>query len=55
MEHDDVLEFLETKKLMGRGLGWVDVHLLVSAEAVGEKLLTRDRRLKDAAESLGLA
>ena len=47
--------FLETKKLMGRGLGWVDVHLLVSAEAVGEKLLTRDRRLKVAAESLGLA
>ena len=55
MEHDDVLEFLETKKPMGRGLGWVDVHLLVSSEAVGEKLLTRDRRLNDAAESLGLA
>jgi hypothetical protein len=29
--------------------------LLVSAEAVGEKLLTRDRRLKVAAESLGRA
>jgi predicted nucleic acid-binding protein len=55
MEHADVLEFLENKELMGRGLGWVDVHLLVSAEAAGEKLLTRDRRLKDAAESLGLA
>jgi predicted nucleic acid-binding protein len=34
---------------------WVDVHLLVSAEAAGEKLLTRDRRLKAAAETLGLA
>ena len=55
MEHADVLEFLENKELVGGGLGWVDVHLLVSAEAAGEKLLTRDRRLKDAAESLGLA
>jgi hypothetical protein len=43
---------------------WVD-HLrrgdavfvgpLVSADAAGEKLLTRDRRLTVAAESLGLA
>ena len=55
VEHADVIKFLETKRLMGRGLGWVDVHLLVSAEAAGEKLLTRDRRLKGAAESLGLA
>ena len=53
--HDDVLEFLEINKLMGRGLGWVDVHLLVSATAAGEKLLTKDRRLKGTAESLGLA
>jgi predicted nucleic acid-binding protein len=55
MEHADVLTFIEVNRLMGRGLGWVDVNLLVSAEASGEKLLTRDRRLKGAAESLGLA
>jgi predicted nucleic acid-binding protein len=55
MEHADVLEFLDANELMGRGLGWVDVHLLMSAEASGEKLLTRDRRLKVAAETLGLA
>jgi predicted nucleic acid-binding protein len=55
MGHADVLAFIEANKLMGRGLGWVDVNLLVSADAAGEKLLTRDRRLRDAAESLGLA
>ena len=55
MEHADVLAYIEVNKLMGRGLGWVDVNLLVSADAAGEKLLTRDRRLKGAAESLGLA
>jgi predicted nucleic acid-binding protein len=53
--HDEVLKFLEDNKLMGRGLGWVDVHLLVSAMAAGESLLTRDRRLKAAAETFGLA
>jgi predicted nucleic acid-binding protein len=52
---DEVLAFVEVNRLMGRGLGWVDVNLLVSADAAGEKLLTRDRRLKGAAESLGLA
>jgi predicted nucleic acid-binding protein len=55
LEHDDVLAFLETNKLAGRGLGWIDVHLLASAATAGEKLLTRDRRLRGAAETLGLA
>ncbi len=54
VEHDDVLEFLEANRLMGGGLGWIDVHLLVSAKVSGEKLLTRDRRLKDAADTLGV-
>jgi predicted nucleic acid-binding protein len=55
IEHAGVLSFIVVNRLMGRGLGWVDVNLLVSADAAGEKLLTRDRRLKGAAESLGLA
>lgn len=50
-----VLAFDERQALMGRGLGWVDMHLLASASASGERILTRDRRLQNAARELGLA
>jgi hypothetical protein len=40
---------------MGRGLGWVDMHLLASASVSGERILTQDRRLQIAARDLGLA
>jgi predicted nucleic acid-binding protein len=53
--HSAVLAFVERHALMGRGLGWVDMHLLASASASGEKILTRDRRLQVAARELGLA
>lgn len=52
---EEVLEFIETRKLMGRGVGYIDVHLLASAalsDTTG--LWTRDRRLTDVAAILGL-
>jgi predicted nucleic acid-binding protein len=52
LDHDVVLEFLEGSKLMGRGLGWVDVSLLASASASGLTLWTLDRRLARAATEL---
>ena len=55
VEHSAVLAFVERNALMGRGLGWVDMHLLASAMVSGERLLTRDRRLQFAARDLGLA
>lgn len=54
VEHSAVLAFVERHALMGRGLGWVDMHLLASASASGERILTRDRRLQVAARDLGL-
>ena len=42
------------RQLMGRGLGWIDMHLLAAASAAGERLMTRDRRLHEAARELGL-
>ena len=54
LEHSAVLTFVERHALMGRGLGWVDMHLLASASASGERILTRDRRLQVAARDLGL-
>ena len=51
----EVLLFIENKKLMGRGIGYVDAHLL-AATALTEsaRLWTRDKRLRDVAAELGL-
>lgn len=54
--HDEVLDFLERHQLFGVGIGYVDVHLLVSTQLTpGSTLWTRDRRLSAAASRLGLA
>jgi predicted nucleic acid-binding protein len=29
LEHEEVLSFLEARRLYGRGIGWVDAHLLL--------------------------
>jgi predicted nucleic acid-binding protein len=55
IRHSDVLSFVREHRLAGRGLGWIDMHLLASASVADEGLLTRDRRLHAAAEELGLA
>ena len=47
--------FLEQHRLMGQGLGFVDVHLLASARLGGMTLWTADRRLNAAARRLGMA
>ncbi len=54
--HDDVLFFIERHRLMGRGIGYVDTHLL-SAAALSEptRLWTRDKRLMNAATDLNVA
>jgi predicted nucleic acid-binding protein len=52
--HRETLAFVEANRLMGRGIGWVDVHLLASARLTGIPLWTLDRRLKEIAGSLGL-
>ncbi len=50
----EVSSFLEERKLWGLGLGWVDLHLLVSARLTGCRLATLDKRLALAATDLGL-
>ena len=54
--HDDVLFFIERYRLMGRGIGYVDIHLLVAA-ALSEptRLWTRDKQIMNAAADLNLA
>ena len=52
-EHDEVMQFLDAKRLYGHGLGWIDLHLLASASLSRATLWTTDRALKRAAEQLG--
>lgn len=52
--HDEVLHFIETHALAGKGLGWVDVNLLASAALGGVSIWTLDRRLVIAATTLHL-
>jgi len=52
----EVLELIERHALMGRGIGYIDVHLLAStALAADARIWTRDRRLERVAAELQLA
>ena len=53
-EHEEVLAFVESRRLMGRGLGWIDLHLLASAVLASLPLCTTDKRLSAVAHDLGL-
>lgn len=54
--HAEILEFVEARMLIGRGLGLIDVHLLASAVlAKGVELWTRDKHLDSIARSLEIA
>lgn len=50
--HEEIMHFIDSHRLMGIGLGLVDVHLLASARLSLTALWTRDRKLKRAAEKL---
>jgi len=50
----ELLHFVDSHKLMGTGLGFVDVHLLASSRLSGIRLWTDDRKLKEAARKLNL-
>jgi predicted nucleic acid-binding protein len=52
--HDEVLALLENHRLMGRGLGWVDIHLLASARLAKLPFWTLDKRLATIAVALQL-
>ena len=55
VEFNEVLFFIDKNNLMGTGIGFIDVHLLASAQLAGVPLWTADNRLKSAADKLNLA
>jgi predicted nucleic acid-binding protein len=54
-EHREALTFLEAHALAGRGIGWIDAHLLASARLTGLPFWTLDRQLASVARDLGLS
>lgn len=52
---DEFLWMIETHGLFDKGIGFVDVHLLVACLKSGVPLWTLDKRLKHVAESMGVA
>ncbi len=53
-DHEEVLAFVERDRLFGRGIGWVDAHLLAAALLSHAMLFTLDRRLSRLARAVGV-
>jgi predicted nucleic acid-binding protein len=53
--HRDVVAFVRDRDLHGRGVGWIDVHLLASAMVGRCQLWTADPRFSAVADQLGVA
>jgi len=53
--HDDVVAFVRSRRIHGRGIGWIDAHLLASALVERLALWTTDPRLRALAKELGAA
>jgi predicted nucleic acid-binding protein len=51
---DEVLHFIEKRRLFGQGVGWVDVNLLASCVLSGATLWTNDKSLRKIAQALNL-
>jgi predicted nucleic acid-binding protein len=55
LSHAEVVAFVRANRLMGRGVGWIDVHLLASAIVAKCSLCTADARLAEVARELRVA
>ena len=55
ISHNEVVAFVRFRDLHGRGVGWIDMHLLASALAGRLPLWTADACLLTLAQELGIA
>jgi predicted nucleic acid-binding protein len=53
-EDEEVLKFIEDNQLMGKGLGYIDVHLIVSAVLTDVPLWTFDKTLDKSSKKIGI-
>ena len=53
-EDEEVLEFIENNQLMGKGLGYIDVHLIASAVLTDVPLWAFDKTLDKFTKKIGI-
>jgi predicted nucleic acid-binding protein len=53
--HEEVMQFIENYSLMGKGLGYIDIHLIASALLTNVTLWTLDKKLIEVSSEIGLA
>ena len=53
-QDEEILQFIEIKKIFGTGLGWVDIHLIASAMLTKTLLWTQDAKLHTLATQLNI-
>jgi predicted nucleic acid-binding protein len=53
-EDDEVLKFIENNQLMGKGLGYIDIHLIASAVLTDVPLWTLDKTLDKFTKKIGI-
>jgi predicted nucleic acid-binding protein len=54
LDHSDIMEFIENRKIMNKGIGYIDVHLLGSALVSETPLWTFDKALRKIAIQLSI-
>jgi predicted nucleic acid-binding protein len=53
-EDEEVLRFIENNRLMGKGLGYIDVHLIASAVLTNVLVWTFDKTLDELTNKIGI-
>ena len=53
-EDEEVLKFIENNHLMGKGLGYIDIHLIASAVLTDVPVWTFDKTLDKIAKKIGI-
>ena len=54
VEHEEVMMFIEHHRRMGKGLGYVDMHLLASAVVTRIPIWTLDKKLNEVSSKMGI-
>ena len=53
-EDGEVLKFIENRQLMGKGLGYIDVHLIAAAVLTDVPIWTFDKTLEKITKKIGI-
>ncbi len=54
-EHEEVMQFIDRHRLRGKGLGYIDMHLLASSILTNVSLWTLDKKLIEVSSLLGVS